>query len=351
MSHPPAPGNDTPYEDLGPEVVLDALDAVGLPADGRLIQLNSYENRVYQVFLEDGRVVVAKFYRPQRWSDAQILEEHTFAAELAGDEIPLAAPLALQRDDRSLYADRVRVLAPTLAVFSANEAQYRFALTPRMAGRAPELEDMDVLEWIGRFVGRIHAVGSRARFANRLTLDVATFGRGARDWLLEHDVVPPETCALWTAVVDAALDRIQASFDELPPRTLRLHGDCHPGNILWTAAGPHFVDLDDALTGPAVQDLWMLLSGSRVDMTRQLAAVLDGYEQFMEFDWRELRLIEPLRTLRMIHHSAWIARRWRDPAFPVAFPWFESPAYWAEQIQRLRDQLDAMAEPALGTPG
>jgi Ser/Thr protein kinase RdoA (MazF antagonist) len=351
MSHPTPSGQDTPYESLGPEVVLDALDAVGLRADGRLIQLNSYENRVYQVFLEDGRVVVAKFYRPGRWSDAQILEEHAFAAELAGAEIPLAAPMALDVDARSLHADRVSRLGATLATFSTAGSHYRFSVSPRRAGRAPELEDMDVLEWIGRFVGRIHAVGSRSSFATRLTLDLATFGTGARDWLLEQDLVPPETRAVWTAVVDAALDRIGAAFDELPPRTLRLHGDCHPGNILWTDAGPHFVDLDDALTGPAVQDLWMLLSGSRVEMTRQLAAILDGYEQFMEFDWRELRLIEPLRTLRMIHHSAWIARRWRDPAFPVAFPWFESPSYWAEQTQRLRDQLDAMAEPALGTPG
>lgn len=351
MSHPTPSGQDTPYASLGPEVVLDALDAVGLRADGRLIQLNSYENRVYQVFLEDGSVVVAKFYRPQRWSDEQILEEHAFAAELAAAEVPLAAPIALDRDARSLHADRVRPIGATLASFRVDEADYRYSVSPRRAGRAPELEDMDVLEWIGRFVGRMHAVGSRSRFATRLTLDVATFGSGARDWLLDHDVVPPETRAAWTAVVDAALDRIRAAFDELPPRKLRLHGDCHPGNILWTDAGPHFVDLDDALTGPAVQDLWMLLSGSRVEMTRQLAAILDGYEQFMEFDWRELRLIEPLRTLRMIHHSAWIARRWRDPAFPVAFPWFESPSYWAEQTQRLRDQLDAMAEPALGTPG
>lgn len=351
MPHPAPNGDDTPYAKLGPEVVLDALDAVGLRADGRLIQLNSYENRVYQVFLEDNRVVVAKFYRPHRWSDVQILEEHGFAAELAREEIPLAAPLTLERDDRSLHAEHLRTIAPTLAAFTRDRAEYRFAVAPRMAGRAPELEDMEVLEWIGRFVGRIHAVGRRASFTTRQTLDVATFGTGARDWLLAHEVVPVEARPAWTAVIGAALDRIATAFDELPPQTLRLHGDCHPGNILWTAAGPHFVDLDDALTGPAVQDLWMLLSGSRAEMTRQLAAVLDGYEQFMEFDWRELRLVEPLRTLRMIHHSAWIARRWRDPAFPVAFPWFESPAYWAEQTQRLRDQLDAMAEPPLGTPG
>jgi Ser/Thr protein kinase RdoA (MazF antagonist) len=330
-------------------VVLDALDAVGRRADGRLLQLNSYENRVFQVFMEDGSVVVAKFYRPARWSDAQILEEHAFARELTASEIPIAAPLDLRIDERSLHAARARLLGPTLATIDAGNAAYRYAVTPRMAGRAPELEDPAVLEWIGRFVGRIHAVGAAAAFATRQRLDLATFGTGARDWLLEHDVVPPDALPAWRATVNTALDTIGLAFEQASPlRTLRLHGDCHPGNILWTAAGPHFVDLDDTVTGPAVQDLWMLLSGSRAEMTRQLSAVLEGYEQFMAFDWRELRLVEPLRTLRMIHHSAWIARRWADPAFPAAFPWFESPSYWAQQTIRLREQLEAMAEPALG---
>ncbi len=346
-THPDA----TPYAGLAPEVVLDALDAVGRRGDGRLLQLNSYENRVFQVFLEDGSAIVAKFYRPGRWSDAQILEEHRFAAELAADEVPVAAPLALSPDEGSLHAARVRSLGPTLASFETPAGSYRFAVTPRMAGRAPELEDPQVLEWIGRFVGRLHAVGARAPFETRLPLDVATFGCAARDTLLGLDVIPPDALSAWRSTVDAALVAVERAYAASAPlRTLRLHGDCHPGNILWTAAGPHFVDLDDALTGPAVQDLWMLLAGSRAEMTRQLAAVLDGYEQFMDFDWGELRLVEPLRTLRMIHHSAWIARRWADPAFPVAFPWFESPAYWAEQTTRLREQLAAMAEPPLGQP-
>jgi Ser/Thr protein kinase RdoA (MazF antagonist) len=346
--HDSQPTDEAPYAGLTPEVVLDALDAVGLRGDGRLIQLNSYENRVFQVFLEDGRVVVAKFYRPARWSDAQILEEHAFAAELAEHEVPLAAPWALSVDPRSLHADRLSSLGETLASFTTDAGIYRFAVTERKAGRAPEVENPDVLEWIGRFIGRMHAVGATGRFAQRLTLSPASHGHEPRDWLLAHDIVPPDALPAWRGMADAALERVDAAFAGAAPlRTLRLHGDCHLGNILWTAAGPHFVDLDDALTGPAVQDLWMLLSGSRADRQRQLGAVLDGYEQFMDFDRRELALIEPLRTLRIVHHSAWIARRWKDPAFPIAFPWFESPAYWTEQATRLRDQLEAMDEAPL----
>jgi len=339
---------DTPYAGLDPEVVLDALDAVGLRGDGRLIQLNSYENRVFQVFLEDGRVVVAKFYRPGRWSDAQILEEHAFAAELEAREVPLAAPWPLAIDERSLHATRLTIIAATLASFDSVDGPYRFAVTERKAGRAPEVEDPEVLEWIGRFIGRLHVVGRTGHFAHRLALTPASLGTEPRDWLIANDVPPPDALPAWRTMVDAALERVQAAFDAAAPlRTLRLHGDCHLGNILWTGAGPHFVDLDDALTGPAVQDLWMLLSGDRTERTKQLGAVLDGYEQFMDFDRRELALIEPLRTLRMIHHSAWIARRWKDPAFPIAFPWFESPAYWTEQATRLRDQLEAMDEAPL----
>jgi Ser/Thr protein kinase RdoA (MazF antagonist) len=335
---------DTPYAGLGPEVVLDALDAVGLRGDGRLIQLNSYENRVFQVFLEDGRVVVAKFYRPGRWSDAQILEEHSFAAELQAHEVPLAAPWALNIDPQSLHAARLAIRGPTLAAFETAQGPYRFAVTARMAGRAPEVEDPSVLEWIGRFIGRIHATGAAGRFETRLHLNPSTYGSEPRDWLLAHDVVPPDALPAWKAMVDAALSQVVSAFERAGAITLlRLHGDCHLGNILWTDSGPHFVDLDDAVTGPAVQDLWMLLSGNRADQARQLGAVLDGYEQFADFDRRELALIEPLRTLRMIHHSAWIARRWKDPAFPIAFPWFESPSYWIEQATRLRDQLEAMS--------
>ena len=294
-------------------------------------------------------MLVAKFYRPGRWSDAQILEEHAFANELAAREIPVASVWSLAIDAASRQAPHVSLVGPTLARFDTPLGAYRFSVSVRLGGRAPELEDDETLEWLGRFIGRMHAVGALKAFEHRETLSVQTFGFNERDWLLAQDVIPPDAEPAWRQVTDDALAAVTAAFDQgAPARMIRLHGDCHLGNVLWTGDGPHFVDLDDAVTGPATQDLWMLLSGDRAAMSRQLAAVLDGYEQFMDFDWRELRLIEPLRTLRIIRHSAWIARRWRDPAFPVAFPWFESPKYWAEQTTRLRQQLDAMAEPPLG---
>jgi Ser/Thr protein kinase RdoA (MazF antagonist) len=332
---------DAPFAGLTPDSVLDALDDVGLRGDGRLLQLNSYENRVFQVFLEDGAVVVAKFYRPARWSDAQILEEHAFALELAADEVPVVAPLALSAATHAIERVTLRGDPPTLAVAGTR----RWAVAPRCAGRAPELDDPHTLRWIGRFLGRLHAVGARRPFAHRLRHEVVSVGVAARDWLIDNDVIPPDALPGWRAACDAALAESQRLFDAAAPlRTLRLHGDCHPGNLLWTDAGPHFVDLDDACTGPAVQDLWMLLSGDAAAMQAQLALVLDGYEQFMPFEPRERLLIEPLRTLRMIHHSAWIARRWRDPAFPIAFPWFEGAAYWQQQAQQLREQIDAMRD-------
>ncbi len=334
MPHAPLP-TDTPYAGLTPEAVLDALDSVGLRGDGRLIQLNSYENRVFQVFLEDGRVVVPKFYRPGRWSDAQILEEHAFAAELVEAEIPVVAPWKLGES--------------TLATFNIAGNPYRFSVCDRQSGRAPELEDPATLEWIGRFIGRIHSVGARTPFAHRLTLDSHSYGEAPRDWLLASGMIAVEAQDDWQRTINNVLDEVQRCFDAVgayPP--IRLHGDCHTGNVLWTAAGPHFVDLDDALMGPPMQDLWMLLSGDRQTMQQQLYALLSGYEDFMEFDWRQLRLIEALRALRMIHYSAWIARRWADPAFPAAFPWFGGRSYWSEQITRMREQLDTLREPPLG---
>lgn len=344
------PGADATYASLDPATVLDALDGVGLRGDGRLIQLNSYENRVFQAFLEDGRVVVTKFYRPGRWSDAQILEEHAFAAELAEVEIPVAAQWTLAHDPTSTHADRVDVPYTTLALSRVGDAAFRFGVCARFAGRAPELGDPEVLRWLGRYLGRMHVVGARGRFDERLTIDVATYGTANRDWLLAQDVIAPDAASTWLGIADQALAMCGEAFASTGAKTLRLHGDCHWGNVLWTDAGPHFVDLDDAVNGPAVQDLWMLLSGDRSAMSRQLLDVLDGYEQFAEFDWRELRLVEPLRTLRMIHHSAWLARRWNDPAFPIAFPWFASPSYWAQECTRLREQIEAMAEPPLGSP-
>ncbi|MCG2594927.1 serine/threonine protein kinase [Ramlibacter sp. XY19] len=324
-----------PYEVLTPDVVLDALASVGLYGDGRLMALSSYENRVYQVHLEDpfegAPIVVAKFYRPGRWSEAQIAEEHAFAAELAQAEVPVVAPLAPQ--------------GSTLH----HHAGFIFSVSPRRGGRGPELDDGEVLEWIGRYLARLHTVGARRPFEHRPALDVASFGEEPRDWLLAHDGIPLDVQGEWQRLCETALARIRTAFAEARVagvRDIRLHGDCHPGNILWTPdAGPHFVDLDDARSGPAVQDLWMLVSGERAQRQRQLGALVDGYEQMREFDRAELALIEPLRTLRLIHYSAWLARRWDDPAFPHAFPWFGSSDYWRGQVQMLEEQLEAMDEP------
>ncbi len=335
------------YAALRPESVLDAVAAAGFDPDGRLLQLNSYENRVFQVFLEDGAVVVAKFYRPERWSDAQILEEHAFALALAAADVPVVAPLPLQPRDGghplTLHGD-----PPTLATIHLDGEPFRFSVSPRRAGRAPDLEDPMVLQWLGRFLGRLHAVGAQATFKHRRTLDVATFGEAARQRLLDGDFIPPDQLPAWRSTCDAALSAVRELFESAGAvRRLRLHGDCHPGNILWRDEGPHVVDLDDACTGPAVQDLWMLLSGEPPAMAAQLGQILQGYRLFMPFDTRELALIEPLRTLRMVHHSAWLAERWSDPAFPAAFPFFGTAAYWSQQTSQLREQLAAMAEPPL----
>jgi Ser/Thr protein kinase RdoA (MazF antagonist) len=344
--HPEHLDNRTPYEGLTPDAVLDALAEVGCFGDGRLIQLNSYENRVFQVFLEDRSVVVAKFYRPDRWSDAQILEEHAFAQELAAQDIPVIAPLTLALSVQATHTTTVSSAPHTLATVRNVAGQHRFSLSPRRSGRSPELEDPAVLEWIGRFIGRMHAVGRKQPFKHRRTLSVAEFGLASRDYLLATKVVSPQWQERWATLVNQVLQLTQERFDELQSSgnatTIRLHGDCHVGNVLWTENGPHFVDLDDAVMGPAVQDLWMLLSGEKNAARQQLRALLAGYEQFMDFDDRELSLIEPLRSLRIIHYSAWLARRWSDPAFPAAFPWFGTDAYWSEQITQLQDQLDAM---------
>ena len=332
---------------------MDALDASGLQLDGRLMTLSSYENRVYMAHTDDGAAVVAKFYRPERWSDAQILEEHDFAHDLLEAEIPLAAPMQFGGE--------------TLL----HHAGFRYSISPRMGGRRPELDDLDTLEWIGRFLARIHCVGVVKPFATRPALNLETFAQEPRDWLLAHQMVPLDVQSTWQRVVENAMQLIAAyavltsasslndphfspenTQENRPIATIRLHGDCHPGNVLWTPAdlpggGPHFVDLDDARSGPAVQDVWMLLAGDRRQRTQQLSAVIDGYEQFRPFDRRELALIEPLRTLRLIHYSAWLARRWDDPAFPIAFPHFGSSDYWQGQVAMLQEQVEQMQESPL----
>jgi Ser/Thr protein kinase RdoA (MazF antagonist) len=310
------------YAALTPEVVLDACDGSGLRADGRLLPLNSYENRVYQVWLDDGSARVLKFYRPGRWTAEQIGEEHAFARELAAREIPVVAPS-----------------------HTGVHAGFSFALYPRRGGRAPNLDDPKVLEWIGRFIGRIHAVGASAPFEFRPSLNIDTFGREPRAYLLDHNFVPADLLEAWKAATEQAIAGVERCFTlSGAVGTIRLHGDCHPGNILWTQDGPHFVDLDDARRGPAMQDLWMLLSGDRAAMSRQLSHVLAGYEDFAALDRRELHLVEALRTLRLLHYSAWLARRWDDPAFPAAFPWFNTQRYWQDRILELREQIALMEE-------
>ena len=337
MKQKAAPG--TPYATLTPDLVLDALDSVGLRGDGRLLGLNSFENRVYQVWIEEtldaaATSVVAKFYRPGRWTDAQILEEHAFTRDLAAREIPVVAPLVMTK-------------GKALQRFG----DFRFAVFPRRGGRAPELENRDTLEWLGRFIGRIHAVGASARFTKRPALDIESFGIEPSDWLLEQDFIPDDLREAWGSVVDQALDGVENCYERAGRvATIRLHGDCHAGNVLWTDDGPHFVDFDDARTGPAIQDLWMLLSGDRDAMALQLGDVLKGYQDFRDFDSRELYLLEALRTLRLIHYSAWLARRWDDPAFPAAFPWFNTPRYWQDRILELREQIALMDEQPLALP-
>ena len=331
----PASNPHAPYAGLTPDRVLDALESAGLRGDGRLLALNSYENRVYQVYMEEGPAVVVKFYRPARWSDDAILEEHAFVRELAEHELPVVAPLVLT-DDKTLHT------------FNG----FRFTVYPRRGGRAPELESPETLEWMGRFIGRIHAIGAVRPFASRPTIDIGSFGEEPRDYLLANNFIPADLLPAYKSVVTLALDGVRHCFERAGVvRNIRLHGDCHAGNVLWTdhgsEQGPHFVDFDDCRMGPAIQDLWMLLSGDRPAMVKQLSDVLAGYEDFFDFEQRELHLIEALRTLRLIHYSAWIARRWDDPAFPAAFPWFNTQRYWQDRVLELREQVALMDEPPL----
>ena len=316
---------------LTPDCVMNALDSLGCHSDGRLLALNSYENRVYQVGMEDGPPLIAKFYRPERWTNEAILEEHAFVQELVESEIPVIPALA--RDGKTLHA------------FEG----FRFAIFPKHGGRAPEFEDRNTLEWMGRFLGRVHAIGSLKSFERRLTLDIDSFGVEPLNFLLHNHFIPSDLDDAYRSVAGQALAGVRICFERAGGNIsmLRLHGDCHAGNVLWTDGGPHFVDFDDSRMGPAVQDLWMLLSGERTEMARQLNDVLAGYEDFYDFDSSELHLIEALRTLRLIHYSAWLAQRWEDPAFKQAFPWFNTQRYWQERILELREQIALMDEPPL----
>lgn len=319
-----------PYDQLTPDVILDAIDSLGLLTDGRFLALNSYENRVYQIGIEEGTPIIAKFYRPQRWSDAAIEEEHRFSFELASQEIPVVPP--------------EHISGNSLHTFEG----YRFAIFKRRGGRWPELDIPDNRLWLGRYLGRIHRAGCTETFEHRPELDVASFFVEPSRYLLEQQWIPAHIETAYQTLIDDLKIAIEAAYERAGNiATIRLHGDCHPGNILWTDKGPHFVDLDDCRNGPAIQDIWMLLSGDRTEQTEQLADIVDGYEEFHDLDRRQLNLIEPLRTLRLVHYAAWLAKRWDDPAFPQAFPWFDSTRYWEEHLLTLREQASALQEAPL----
>lgn len=337
-----------PFEHLTPDVVLRAAEQCGYTVDGRLLALNSFENRVYQIGLDEphpkGQKIVAKFYRPNRWSAAQIGEEHRFSQQLQAEEIPVVAPL--------ISADA------TLHTVD----DYRFALYPHQRGRAAEFDQKQTRQWMGRFIGRIHAVGKRETFVHRPSISIATMAEEPRNYLLSSTFIPADIRPAWEAASALAVEGARRCFDRAGDvAQIRLHGDCHAGNVLWLPeemaavtlhgtgqpAGPYFVDFDDSRQGPALQDLWMLLSGDRANMQSQLLDILEGYEDFSEFDTAELPLLEGLRTLRLLHYSAWLAQRWGDPAFPLAFPWFNTTRYWQDRILELREQIALMDEAPL----
>ena len=318
------------YTDLTPETILSAVESLGFETSGRLLALNSYENRVYRCDLEQGGAIIAKFYRPGRWSDEALQEEHQFSLDLAEQEIPVVAPIV--KDDKTKFE------------FDG----YRFSIFPLRGGRWPDLETRDDLNWMGRFIARIHNVGRASTFKHRHNIEINRMGNEPADYLQTNNFIPGHLEVAYQTLVDDLLIQIQAAFNRCGEyQTIRLHGDCHRSNVLWTDDGPHFVDLDDCCNGPAIQDLWMLLSGERQEMTEQLCDLLEGYEEFATLELNELHLIEALRTLRMMHYAAWLARRWNDPAFPLAFPWFNTSQYWEQHVLELREQLSRLHEPVL----
>ena len=320
-----------PFEILTPDFILDAIEAQGFLSDGRVLALNSYENRVYQIGIEEDTPIIAKFYRPQRWSDQQILEEHQFCYELEEQELSVVTPIKNSQGESLL-----------------NYQNFRLALFPRRGGRAPDLDNPDHLYQLGHTLGRMHRVGAARPFVERPALDLASFGYQSID-LISKDFIPASLREAYLSLTDDLMKLIEQAFQRFDDiRYIRVHGDCHGGNLLWRDDLAHFVDFDDARMAPAIQDLWMLLSeNERSQRELQLAEVLAGYEEFADFDPRELHLIEPLRTLRMLHYSAWLARRWQDPAFPKSFPWFNTERYWGEHILQLREQMSALQEPVL----
>lgn len=321
-----------PFTRLTPDTVMDAVESVGYRCDARILELNSYENRVYQIGIEDAEPVIGKFYRPERWTDAQILEEHQFTRDLYDADVSVVPPLDLDEEGATLkYFD-----------------DFRFALYPRRGGRSPDIDNLDNLVILGRHIGRIHSASGPSRFRHRPDISVQEFGTDAREFLLKEGFLPLELQPAYESVSAGLLDALGDPFQDV--RRIRLHGDCHMGNILWRDNVPHFVDFDDARNGPAIQDLWMMLSGDSMEQGVQMSKILQGYRDFADFDYSEMRLIEPLRTLRIMYHAAWVARRWTDPAFPRAFPFFNTERYWSNHILELREQWAKLSEPVIQVP-
>ena len=321
---------DQAFANLSPSDVLNSIENFGFHCDGRLLALNSYENRVYRVGMDDGQSLIAKFYRPKRWSNEAILEEHQFTQTLSDLEIPVVEPLTING----------KTLLET--------EHFRIAMFVNRGGRAPDLEDFDQLEQMGRFMGRIHQVGQSTDFNHRPTLDIGSFGIQARNYVLESGFIPDDLEQAYSSLTQQLLDEAAQCYERAGEVSLiRSHGDCHPSNVLWTDDGPHIVDFDDARMAPAVQDLWMFISGDRADQTASLDAILSGYTEFCDFDARQLHLIEALRTLRLIHYYSWLAKRWSDPAFKLAFPWFNTQRCWEDHILSLREQAALLHEEPL----
>ena len=319
-----------PFDALTPTFIMDAIESQGYRCDCRILTLNSYENRVYQVGIEGSEPLIAKFYRPQRWSETQIIEEHQFTLELADQELPVVAPLVNEAGESLCHYQN-----------------FSFALYPRKGGHAPELDNLEHLQILGRLLSRIHLCGSIRPFSQRPTLDSQSFGHECVA-LISEKFIPNDYRQSYQSLTRDLLEQIDERFTRLQNiRNIRVHGDCHSGNMLWRDGAPNFVDFDDSRMAPAIQDLWMLLSGPQDQQRRQLEKILEGYHLFYDFDFQQLQLIEPLRTLRMINYSAWLARRWDDPAFPRTFPWFNSLQYWGEHILELREQMSALQEPPL----
>lgn len=320
---------DHPFSELVPDFIMDAIESVGFHCDARNLELNSYENRVFQIGIEDADPIIAKFYRPNRWSLDQIIEEHEFTQELADHDLSVVAPMKIDGKSYFIFGDFV------------------IALFPRRGGRAPAVDNLDCLEVLGRFISRLHNVGASGTFKFRPAVTVEDYGIASRQYLLDNHFLPPDIEEAYAGVSEGLIGLIKDRFKLAQSKSIRLHADCHMGNVLWREDQPHFVDFDDARSGPAIQDLWMLLSGDEDSQSLQMAAILKGYSDFRQFDHSELMLIEPLRTLRMMYHAAWLARRWDDPAFPRAFPFFNTQRYWSEHVLELREQWAAIESPSL----